>query len=225
MLTAEFPPSQGDAFLAGFSVTKEPEQTRRRIGYCPQFDAHFQNMSGREHVELYASIKGVPRSSVKEAAAAKLAEVGLSEFDSDRLAAKYSGGMKRKLSVATATIGQPQIVFLDEPSTGMDPVARRDMWKVISNMVIGEGLKEEEKTSVILTTHSMEEAEALCRRISIMANGKLRCIGSAQRLKTRFGKGYQVELKIKEAEDADEDCQDVVLRLAREANLLTTEDA
>merc|ERR1712232_401567 len=99
------------------------------------------------------------------------------------------------------------------------------MWKVISNMVIGEGLKEEEKTSVILTTHSMEEAEALCRRISIMANGKLRCIGSAQRLKTRFGKGYQVELKIKEAEDADEDCQDVVLRLAREANLLTTEDA
>ena len=109
MLTAEFPPTEGDATLAGYSVTNQPEQTRRRIGYCPQFDAHFQNMTGREHVELYASIKGVPREFVREAAAAKLAEVGLSEFDSDRLSAGYSGGMKRKLSVACATIGNPQV--------------------------------------------------------------------------------------------------------------------
>jgi ATP-binding cassette, subfamily A (ABC1), member 3 len=113
MLTAEFPPTSGDATLAGFSVTKEPEKTRRRVGYCPQFDALLMNLTGREHVELYASIKGVPLALVKEAASLKLAEVGLSEKDSDRLAAGYSGGMKRRLSLATATIGNPSIVFLD----------------------------------------------------------------------------------------------------------------
>lgn len=110
MLTAEFPPSGGDATLAGFSVSNEPEKTRRRVGYCPQFDAHFQNMTGREHVELYASIKGVPREHVSEAAAQKLREVGLSESDCNRLSSGYSGGMKRKLSVACATIGNPQMV-------------------------------------------------------------------------------------------------------------------
>lgn len=135
VLTAEFPPTSGDATLAGFSVSREPEKTRRRVGYCPQFDAHFTNMTGREHVELYASIKGVPSDMVKEASAMKLAEVGLSEEDSDRLSAGYSGGMKRRLSLACATIGQPQIVFLDECSTGVDPVARREIWQMISDPI------------------------------------------------------------------------------------------
>lgn len=115
MLTAEFPPSSGDALLAGLSASNEPEQTRCRVGYCPQFDAHFMNMTGWEHIELYAIIKGVPREDLKKAVTAKLKEVGLSEYDSKRLSSGYSGGMKRKLSVACATIGQPQIVFLDEP--------------------------------------------------------------------------------------------------------------
>ena len=145
MLTAEFPPSSGDAILAGFSVTNEPAQTRRQVGYCPQFDAHFANMTGEfqrqylyrfmdtshsklmfpacvssgwEHVELYAVIKGVRRNVVKDIVESKLTEVGLSEFDGKRLSSGYSGGMKRKLSVACATIGAPRIVFLDEPSTG-----------------------------------------------------------------------------------------------------------
>jgi ATP-binding cassette subfamily A (ABC1) protein 3 len=205
MLTAEFPPSDGDATLAGFSVSNEPEKTRRRIGYCPQFDAHFANLTGREHVELYASIKGVPLEFIKEAAAQKLKEVGLSEFDSDRLSAGYSGGMKRRLSLACATIGQPQILFLDECSTGVDPVARREIWQLISDMVSGVNVPEEERTSVILTTHSMEECEALCPRIGIMANGRLRCLGSAQHLKSKFGQGYQVELKVSviDRQDAD----------------------
>lgn len=119
MLTAEFPPSSGDATLAGYSVSNEPDKTRRTIGYCPQFDAHFACMTGAEHVELYAVIKGVRSDKLKEVVAAKLKEVGLSEFDGNRLSSGYSGGMKRKLSVAIATIGSPRIVFLDEPSTGM----------------------------------------------------------------------------------------------------------
>ena len=110
MLTAEFPPSAGDATLAGFSLRREPEKTRRRIGYCPQFDSHFELMTGREHVELFASIKGIPKEGITEAAADKLAEVGLSPADSDRLSANYSGGMKRRLSLACATIGQPDLV-------------------------------------------------------------------------------------------------------------------
>jgi ABC-type multidrug transport system ATPase subunit len=223
MLTAEFPPSTGDATLAGFSVTNEPEKTRRRIGYCPQFDAHFMNMTGREHVALYAAIKGVPRDMVKEAVQYKLAEVGLSESDSDRLSAGYSGGMKRKLSVACATIGQPQIVFLDEPSTGMDPVARRDLWGVISEMVSGGNIPDEQRTSVILTTHSMAECEALCPRIGIMATGKLRCIGSAQHLKTRFGQGFQVEMKLEAVEPNHDDYKSSVTDIAENAGVISSD--
>mmetsp|Transcript_20566 Transcript_20566/g.48274 ORF Transcript_20566/g.48274 Transcript_20566/m.48274 type:complete len:1247 (+) Transcript_20566:2893-6633(+) len=224
MLTAEFPPSSGDATLAGYSVANEPEKTRRTVGYCPQFDAHFTNLTGREHVELYASIKGIPPSLVKEAAAAKLAEVGLSEFDSDRLAAGYSGGMKRRLSLATATIGNPQIVFLDECSTGVDPVARREIWGMVSKMVSDKNVPPAERTSVILTTHSMEECEALCPRIGIMAGGNLRCLGSAQQLKSKFGQGYQVEMKIKSVETTDQDYLDILAKLATIAGV-TEEEA
>jgi len=223
MLTAEFPPSSGDATLAGYSVANEPEKTRRTVGYCPQFDAHFTNLTGREHVELYASIKGIPLSLVKEAAAAKLAQVGLSEFDSDRLAADYSGGMKRRLSLATATIGNPQIVFLDECSTGVDPVARREIWEMISNMVSDKNVAPEERTSVILTTHSMEECEALCPRIGIMAGGNLRCLGSAQQLKSKFGQGYQLEMKIKSVEPTDKDYIEILNGLAKIAGVSAQE--
>lgn len=223
MLTAEFPPSCGDATLAGYSVTSEPEKTRRRVGYCPQFDAHFTNLTGREHVELYASIKGIPVDRIKEAAAYKLAVVGLSDEDSDRLAAGYSGGMKRRLSLATATIGNPQIVFLDECSTGVDPVARREIWEMISNMVSGGTVDPSERTSVILTTHSMEECEALCPRIGIMAGGKLVCLGSAQHLKSKFGQGYQVEMKIKHVETTDSDYVENIATIARLAGVMPAE--
>jgi ATP-binding cassette, subfamily A (ABC1), member 3 len=214
MLTAEFPPSSGDATLAGYSVSREPQKTRRRVGYCPQFDAHFPNLSGREHVELYASVKGVPKDLLKEAVAAKLAEVGLSDFDSDRLTSQYSGGMRRRLSLACATIGQPQIVFLDECSTGVDPVARREIWQLVSDMV-SANVPYEERTSVILTTHSMEECEALCPRIGIMANGRLRCLGSAQHLKDKFGQGYQIEMKCKAVDKDDGDYIEYMSTLAK----------
>lgn len=226
MLTAEFPPTSGDATLGGYSVTQQPEKTRRRIGYCPQFDAHFVGLTGKEHVTLYANIKGVHKSEVAGEVDNKLREVGLSDYDSNRLSAGYSGGMKRKLSVACATIGQPQIVFLDEPSTGMDPVARRDMWKVISDMVSGTDLPLKERTSVILTTHSMLECESLCPRIAIMANGRLSCLGSAQHLKTKFGSGYQVELKVLPVDQDDEDYKTALSTIMESTGIIAmTEDA
>jgi ATP-binding cassette, subfamily A (ABC1), member 3 len=170
LLTAEFPPTSGDATLGGFSVTHEPQKIRRRIGYCPQFCAHFENMTGREHLEMYAAIKGVSEAIVKDVVSQKLRQVGLSDADSDRLSAHYSGGMKRRLSLACATIGQPQIIFLDECSTGVDPVARREIWQLVSDMVMGHGVPTAQKPAVILTTHSMEECEALCPRIGIMVS-------------------------------------------------------
>lgn len=109
MLTAEFPPTSGEITLAGHSVTAQPQKTRRLIGYCPQFDAHFDNLTGREHLRLYASIKGLKKDFVDNVVRMVLEQVGLSAEDGDRLSSNYSGGMKRKLSVGCAIIGNPQV--------------------------------------------------------------------------------------------------------------------
>jgi energy-coupling factor transporter ATP-binding protein EcfA2 len=120
----------------------------------------------------------------------KLKELDLVSF-TNKKAGTLSGGNKRKLSVAIAMIGAPPVVFLDEPSTGMDPVARRFMWDVIAKIATSSKL-----CSIILTTHSMEECEALCSRIGIMVGGRLRCEGSIQHIKNRFGKGFAAEIKL-----------------------------
>jgi ATP-binding cassette, subfamily A (ABC1), member 3 len=213
LLTAEFPPTSGDAILGGFSVTHEPQRIRRLIGYCPQFDALYGCLTAREHLLLYGAVKGIPKYALAEAATKKLQEVGLHEADWDRASSGFSGGMKRRLSLACATMGQPKLIFLDECSTGVDPVSRREIWQLVSNMVAGHGLPQHEKPSMILTTHSMDECEALCPRIGIMANGRLRCLGSAQHLKNKFGQGYQVELNLKMIKVDDIDYSDVVGKL------------
>jgi ABC-type multidrug transport system ATPase subunit len=147
MLSGEFLPSSGEASLAGLNLLTDVHRCRRKIGYCPQFDALFELLTGREHLQLYARIKGIVEADIPKVVDAKIAEMGLTEY-ADRFAGTYSGGNKRKLSVAVAMIGEPSIVFLDEPSTGMDPVARRFMWAVISDIVT-----KREKCSLILTTH------------------------------------------------------------------------
>jgi ATP-binding cassette, subfamily A (ABC1), member 3 len=213
LLTAEFPPTSGDAILSGFSVQREPQKIRRLIGYCPQFDALYGCLTAREHLHLYGAVKGIPKTLLVEAAEAKLQEVGLPVADWDRPSSNFSGGMKRRLSLACATMGQPKLIFLDECSTGVDPVSRREIWQLVSDMVAGHGLASRDKPSVILTTHSMEECEALCPRIGIMANGRLQCIGSAQHLKNKFGRGYQVELNVDMIKQDDDDYNKVLLAL------------
>ena len=188
MLSGEFAPSDGKAYLAGLDLLHDVHTCRRKIGYCPQFDSLFELLTGREHLELYSRIKGVKTENIKHVVDSKIAEMGLTEY-ADRRAGTYSGGNKRKLSVAMAMIGEPSIVFLDEPSTGMDPLARRSMWDLISDIVI-----KRRSCALILTTHSMEECEALCNRIGIMVSGVLRCLGSAQRLRSKYGTGYQIEI-------------------------------
>ena len=209
ILSGEFGPSSGEAFLGGLSLAKDIHQCRRKIGFCPQFDALFELLTGREHLELYARIKGIVERDIPGAVENKILEMGLKQY-ADNPAGTYSGGNKRKLSVAIAMIGDPSIVFLDEPSTGMDPVAKRFMWEVITNIVTKRA-----QCSVILTTHSMEECDALCTRIGIMVGGVLRCLGSGQRLRSKYGHGYQVEIKfnIPSPEMMSDECRKILVSI------------
>ncbi|KAH9121305.1 hypothetical protein AeMF1_006910, partial [Aphanomyces euteiches] len=189
MLTGDIAPSSGCGTLGGFDILSEQLAVRRLIGYCPQFDALIDLLTVREHLELFAAIKGVPSIQVDAVVQEKLAQLQLEDFE-DKLAQSLSGGTKRKLSVAMALIGAPPILFLDEPSTGMDPVSRRFMWDVLADV----STKSHEST-ILLTTHSMEECEALCTRVGIMVDGRLRCLGSIQHLKHKFGDGLLLHVK------------------------------
>jgi ATP-binding cassette subfamily A (ABC1) protein 3 len=190
MMTGDIIPTAGSGTLGGFDILSQQLEVRRLIGYCPQFDALFELMSVREHLELFARIKGVSSADLSEVVKALMHQMNLDDFE-NKLAGTLSGGNKRKLSVAIALIGSPPIVFLDEPSTGMDPVSRRFMWNVIADIST-----ERKESTIILTTHSMEECEALCTRVGIMVGGRLRCLGSVQHLKHRFGDGLMLELKL-----------------------------
>ncbi|KAJ8499332.1 hypothetical protein OPV22_009884 [Ensete ventricosum] len=189
MLTGEERPTDGTAYIFGKDIRLYPKAARHHIGYCPQFDALFENLTAREHLQLYARLKGVPEINLNDVVKEKLVEFDLWKY-ADKPSYCLSGGNKRKLSVAIAMIGDPPIVILDEPSTGMDPIAKRFMWDVISRLSTRQG-----KTAVILTTHSMNEAQALCTRIGVMVGGQLKCLGSPQHLKTRFGNHLELELK------------------------------
>jgi len=158
------------------------------MGYCPQSDAIFELLTGREHLELFARLRGVPEAQVAQTASLGLARLGLPQY-ADRPAGTYSGGNKRKLATAVALVGDPAVVFLDEPTTGMDPSSRRFLWNSLL-AVVREG------RSVVLTSHSMEECEALCTRLAIMVNGRFRCLGSPQHLKSRFGAGHTLTLRV-----------------------------
>uniref|UniRef100_A0A8C6KAE5 ABC transporter domain-containing protein n=1 Tax=Nothobranchius furzeri TaxID=105023 RepID=A0A8C6KAE5_NOTFU len=188
MLTGDIPVSSGEAFLNGYSIRTEMRHVHQNMGYCPQFDAINDLLTGREHLEFYARLRGVPENEVAMVAEWGIQKLGLVKY-ANKSAGTYSGGNKRKLSTAISLIGSPPVIFLDEPTTGMDPKARRFLWDCILS-VIKEG------RSVILTSHSMEECEALCTRMAIMVNGCFKCLGSIQHLKNRFGDGYTVIVRV-----------------------------
>uniref|UniRef100_A0A8C6UEZ0 ABC transporter domain-containing protein n=1 Tax=Neogobius melanostomus TaxID=47308 RepID=A0A8C6UEZ0_9GOBI len=188
MLTGDIPVSAGEAFLNGYSIRTEMRDVHQNLGYCPQFDAINDLLTGQEHLEFYARLRGVPENEVVMVAEWGIQKLGLVKY-ANKPAGTYSGGNKRKLSTAMALIGCPPVIFLDEPTTGMDPKARRFLWDCILS-VIKEG------RSVILTSHSMEECEALCTRMAIMVNGRFKCLGSIQHLKNRFGDGYTLIVRV-----------------------------
>ncbi|KAG8511044.1 Retinal-specific phospholipid-transporting ATPase ABCA4, partial [Galemys pyrenaicus] len=212
MLTGDTAVTSGDATVAGRSILTSISAVHQSMGYCPQFDAIDDLLTGREHLYLYARLRGVPPEEMERVVNWSIKSLGLSVY-ADCLAGTYSGGNKRKLSTAMALIGSPPLVLLDEPTTGMDPQARRMLWSTIVS-VIREG------RAVVLTSHRqelprvggeglagpagppyMEECEALCTRLAIMVKGAFQCLGTTQHLKYKFGDGYIVTMKIRSPKD------------------------
>ncbi|XP_041125605.1 retinal-specific phospholipid-transporting ATPase ABCA4 [Polyodon spathula] len=191
MLTGDTDVTSGEASVVGYSILTDILEIHQNMGYCPQFDAIDDLLTGREHLQLYARLRGVPGDEVNRVAEWGIQKLGLLDY-AERCAGTYSGGNKRKLSTAIALIGCPPLVLLDEPTTGMDPHSRRFLWNSIMS-VIRDG------RAVVLTSHSMEECEALCTRLAIMVNGTFKCLGTIQHLKYKFGDGYVVTMKIKAA--------------------------
>ncbi|XP_043832232.1 phospholipid-transporting ATPase ABCA3-like [Dromiciops gliroides] len=189
MLTGDETITSGKAYIDGYNIITHIKEVRQRIGYCPQFDALLDHMTGRETLVMYARLRGIPEHRINSLVKDVLQGL-LLEAHSDKLIKTYSGGNKRKLSTGIALIGDPSVVFLDEPSTGMDPVARRLLWDTVTR-------SRESGQAIVITSHSMEECEALCTRLSIMVNGQFKCIGSPQHLKSKFGSGYTLLAKVK----------------------------
>jgi len=188
MLTGELGISDGTAYMYGYNIQTNIKQVQQRLGYCPQFDALVETLTGREMLRMFARLRGIPSYMIEEVVKSVVDQLNLANW-ADKLCGTYSGGNKRKLSTAMALVGDPPIVFLDEPTSGMDPTSRRFLWNTLSAL-LNSG------RSIVLTSHSMEECEALCTRLVIMVNGQLKCIGSIQHLKSRFGQGYTVMMKI-----------------------------
>ncbi|KAJ3118142.1 hypothetical protein HDU96_003671 [Phlyctochytrium bullatum] len=196
ILTGIYEASGGNARLAGFDIATHSQEVYKVIGVCPQFDILWDDLTVAEHLYFYARLKGVPIKEERAAVEKSMASVSLTTLQ-NRTAKGLSGGEKRRLSIAIALVGDPLVIFLDEPTTGLDPEVRRLIWNIIQDSREGK--------TVILTTHSMEEAEALCQRVGIMAKGTLRCIGNPLRLKELYGSGFRVFFNSKE-EDTQRAC-------------------
>lgn len=174
MLTCLTQPTDGDAFLNGKSVVKDSADVKKIIAVSPQETAVAPRLSVRENLELMCGIYGFSKDERKAKTAELTEKFSLGEVI-DKKAGKLSGGWQRRLSIAMALIGEPEILFLDEPTLGLDVIARRDLWDIIRSL--------KKQVTVVLTTHYMEEAEALSDRIAIMRNGKLLICDTAEKIK------------------------------------------
>ncbi|XP_070199010.1 phospholipid-transporting ATPase ABCA3-like isoform X2 [Littorina saxatilis] len=168
-------------------------KVQRSMGYCPQTDPLIEHMTCEETLSMFGRLRGIPHSHLQECVTSFLNILELGSHGAKR-AGNLSGGMKRKLSTAVSLIGDPSVILLDEPSAGLDPGARRHLWDVLSSVRSGG-------RTLILTSHSMEECEALCTRVAIMVNGRMKCLGTTQHLKSRFGQGFTLSVKMGITED------------------------
>jgi ABC-2 type transport system ATP-binding protein len=180
MLTTLLPPSSGQAWVAGHDVFREPAAVRGQIGYVSQMLSTDGLLSGYENLELSAKLYGMPAGERHERILRALEFMGLADVQ-DKLAKTYSGGMVRRLEIAQAMLHRPAVLFLDEPTVGLDPVARHAVWSRLKR------LREEFEMSVMLTTHDMEEADHLCDRLAIMHRGTIAAIGTPEELKASVG--------------------------------------
>ncbi|CAG2109717.1 unnamed protein product, partial [Medioppia subpectinata] len=190
MLTGDETLSAGNAWIDGLSLRQELKEFQKRIGYCPQFDALLSKMTGKETLYMFCRLRGMKERAI-ESYVRDLVEMVDLQQHVNKCTQQYSGGNKRKLSLAIALCAAPPVIFLDEPTSGVDPSARRKIWATLSS------LQEKYGSAFILTSHSMEECEALCARVAIMVNGQFQCLGSVQHLRSKFGQGFTVMAKLK----------------------------
>jgi ABC-type multidrug transport system ATPase subunit len=204
MLCGLFGPTSGNAIVNGHRLSDSMGEIHKVMGVCPQDNVLWNDLTAAEHLKFYARLRGVKPKDLKRAVGTALASVNLHKW-ANVASGKFSGGMKRRLSVAIAIVGNPRIVYLDEPSTGLDPASRRKLWGVISSAKANK--------AVLLTTHSMEEAEVLCDRIGIMSEGVMKCLDIPAKLKQRYGDGYKLSIHTKDR--SNEMAQRVVAFVSR----------
>jgi ABC-2 type transport system ATP-binding protein len=180
MLTTLLSPTSGGAYIEGLDIARRPSAVRRIVGYVPQMLSADASLTGYENLLIFGKLYEVPPDELKPRVRKAIDMMGLSEFG-DKLVRTYSGGMIRRLEIAQSALHRPKVLFLDEPTVGLDPIARRSVWDMITD------LRREFGTTVFLTTHLMDEADALCDRIGIMHRGKLAVLGSPQELKEEAG--------------------------------------
>jgi ABC-2 type transport system ATP-binding protein len=206
MLTTLLAPTGGRAIVAGHDVASEAGAVRERIGVALQEAALDPLMTGREMLYLQATLHAMPRERGREQGDALLYRVGLNEA-ADRRIGTYSGGMRRRLDLATALVHEPSVLFLDEPTTGLDPVSRQAIWREVQKL-------NDEGTTVFLTTQYLEEADQLADRVGIITNGKLVAEGTPAALKAEVGKPH-LELSLADADGTPVECTEVLARFGK----------
>ena len=180
MLTTLLRPTSGGATVAGYDVVRQGAEVRRVIGYVPQMLSTDGELTGYENLWIFAKLYDIPRAEREARIRDGLAFMGLTEA-ADKLVNTYSGGMIRRLEIAQSMLHRPQVLFLDEPTVGLDPVAREAVWQHI------ERLRADYDTTIFLTTHYMEEAAHLCTRVAILRQGKAMVVGALKELKAAVG--------------------------------------
>jgi ABC-2 type transport system ATP-binding protein len=187
MLSTVLEPDQGDVTIGGHSIKHEADEARNLIGVCPQELALYVELGALDNLVFFGRMAGLSSQEAKEQALANLALVGLEERSKGRID-KFSGGMKRRVNLAVALMGHPQLLFLDEPTVGIDPQSRNNIYETI------EGLRDKGMT-ILYTTHYMEEADRLCDRVAIMDGGQIIALDTPHELKAQIGPPDQVTLE------------------------------
>jgi ABC-2 type transport system ATP-binding protein len=186
MLTTLLKPAGGTATVFGVNTADRPMRVRRMIGYVPQLLSADAMLTGQENVELFARLFDVPRRERHQRVTQALSAMGLTEA-AGRLVKTYSGGMVRRLELAQALVNAPRLLVLDEPTVGLDPVARSDVWEFITR------LRETNDMTVLMTTHYMDEADLYCGRLALMHRGTIRATGTPEQLKATLGDGATLD--------------------------------
>ncbi|KAG0057853.1 hypothetical protein BGZ83_000040 [Gryganskiella cystojenkinii] len=205
LLTGLYSPTSGTAHVAGANIRTDMALVHSKIGVCPQHDILWGDLTVADHLLFYSRLRGIPPVLEQQAVNYAIASVSMTKFR-DRQVKGLSGGEKRRVSIAISLLGDNRVIFLDEPSTGLDPAVRRVIWDIVNRVKVNR--------TVVLTTHSMEEADILSDRIAIMTSGTLRCIGTCLHLKDLYGSGFRLNITSKPGR-LDEACRSIEEKLMK----------